>query len=507
MSGPNIIFILTDQHLASTLGCYGSTVCRTPHLDALARDGLLFTRAYAACPICTPARASLQTGLLPIHHGMQTNIYTRGCQIHELPDHPTLLPRRLGALGYRAGFTGKWHLGFGPAAAEHPEHRHHITACPGLARIPLHGSLPSTIGYEGDDFPGHGGVGIHTPQYRSWLDARGKRLETRPVHDRYPRTYEVTSGADTTVNHFLTERALAHVGAYLDAGAPFYYQLNYWGPHADYHAPTEFLDLYRHADLPPWPSFAADQTRKPRVHSAHRAETTRPWTWENFRECLRMYYATITEIDAQIGRLVGELKRRGAYDDTLIVFSADHGDSLGIHRGLTDKALFMYEQTNRVPLVIKAPANRRIADGTPRFPRAGEQEDRFAGTCDLYSTFLDYAGLSRADAELDGRSLRPLIEHDPGLAWRDQIVTECSGLDFLLVTQRALRYLNYKYVFNGGDLEELYDLAADPHELDNLAPDPARAALLREMRLRLDRWLAENNDGLQERFRRICDLV
>ncbi len=499
MAHPNLLFILTDQHLATTLGAYGSTLCRTPHLDALARDGLLFRNAYAACPICTPARACLQTGLLPFRHGMQNNIYNRGCQVHELPDHPTLLSRRLQALGYRTGLTGKWHLGFGPDAINQPEYQSHIAACPGLGRVPLHGSLPSTVGYEGDDFPGHGGVGIHTPQYRAWLAARGRTLETRVYHDAYPRIFEVTSGADTTVNHFLTERALGHINGFLDADAPFYYQLNYWGPHADYHAPTEFLDLYRDLPIPPWPSFDEDQSGKPSLHDAHRAEATRHWGWPDFERALRMYFATITELDAQIGRLLAHLKARGVYEDTLVVFSADHGDSLGIHRGLTDKALFMYEETNRIPLLIKAP-------GQPA-PRTGGTEDRFVGTCDFYSTFLDYAGLPRADAELDGRSLRPLIEGEPGTAWRDSIVTECSGLDFLLTTQRALRYRNYNYVFNAGDTDELYDLAADPHELRNLADESSFAALLLELRRKLDDWLTQHGDGLAERFRRMRGLV
>jgi arylsulfatase A-like enzyme len=108
MRSPHLLFVLTDQHLATTLGCYGSTLVSTPHLDALARDGLLFTNAYAACPICAPARASLQTGLLPFRHGMQTNIYQRGCLIHELPDHPTLLPRRLRQLGYSVAAQATW---------------------------------------------------------------------------------------------------------------------------------------------------------------------------------------------------------------------------------------------------------------------------------------------------------------------------------------------------------------------------------------------------------------
>lgn len=496
MARPNLLFILTDQHLATTLGCYGSTLVHTPHLDALAREGLLFTNAYAACPICTPARASLQTGLLPFRHGMQTNIYQRGCLIHELPDHPTLLPRRLRQLGYRPGFTGKWHLGFGPEPTSQPEYHHHLAACPGLARLPHHGSLPSLLGYEADDFPGHGGVGRHTPQFKAWLAARGRTFTTRSIHDHYPHTYEVTSGADTTVTHFLTERALDFIDRAGSTGQPFSYQLNYWGPHADYHAPSEYLDRYRDVHFPPWASFHADQARKPSLHDAHRTETTRDWTWTDYEACLRVYAASVTEIDAQVGRIIARLRERGLYDQTLILFSADHGDSLGIHRGLTDKALFMYEETNRIPLILKPPA------GGPG-GRAGEREHRFVGTCDLYSTLLDYAGLPRAEAELDGRSLRPLVEADSAVVWRDAIVTECSGLDHLLTTQRALRYQHYKYVFNAGDRDELYDLAADPHEMVNLVDDPARADLRLELRRRLDAWLVAHGDGLVERYRRL----
>lgn len=496
MRSPHLLFILTDQHLATTLGCYGSTLVSTPHIDALARDGLLFTNAYAACPICTPARASLQTGLLPFRHGMQTNIYQRGCLVHELPDHPTLLSRRLGQLGYHAGFTGKWHLGFGPEPHTQDEYRHHLAACPGLARVPHHGSLPGLLGYEADDFPGHGGVGRHTPQFQAWLAARGKTFTTRSIHDRYPHTYEVTSGADTTVTHFLTDRALTFLDRSAARDQPFYYQLNYWGPHADYHAPTAFLDRYRALPIPPWPSFDSDERLKPALHNAHRTETTRDWTWREFEACLRVYFASVTEIDFHVGRLVARLRDLGLYDDTLILFSADHGDSLGVHRGLTDKALFMYEETNRVPLVIKPP-------GRGPAPRSGQREDRFAGTCDLYSTLLDYAGLPRAAAELDGRSLRPLIEDEPDVPWRDAIVTECSGLDHLLTTQRALRYQHFKYVFNAGDRDELYDLASDPHELVNLVDDPHQAGLLLDLRRRLDAWLVEHGDGLVERYRRL----
>lgn len=496
MAAPNVLFILTDQHVADSIGCYGDAICRTPHIDALARRGVRFTNAYCATPICSPARASLQTGLLPSHHGIQTNIYTRGCMVHELPDHPTLLPRRLQSLGYQTGYTGKWHMGFGPDKRSHPEYQHHIRATPMLDRFDLPPCVPSTLGYEGDDFPGHGGVGMETPQYRDYLKRNQIELRRRKVFDYYPDTFEILSGTQSTVTAMLTSNAIDHTARFAERGRPWFYMLNYWGPHAPYHASTEFLDLYRNIDMPPWPSFMEELRDKPQVHHAHRTETTAHWTWREFEQIVRMYYASVTEIDHHIGRLLGSLEASGQLANTLVIFSADHGDSLGTHRGLTDKSLFMYEQTNRIPLVIAAP------DGA----RAGETENRFVGTCDLYSTILETAGLDRADAELDGRSLVPLLLNEP-TDWRDSIVTESAGLDFLQISQRAIRWARYKYVFNAGDTDELYDLSTDPHEMTNLANRPAHTELLQVGRQKLEAWMIAHNDGLLERYRRIRGLV
>jgi arylsulfatase A-like enzyme len=491
-SRPHILFIQTDQHLATTLGCYGSTLCRTPNIDALAREGVLFQNAYASCPICTPARASIQTGLYPFKHGMQTNIYTRGCMIHELPDHPALLSRRLQLLGYQRGLTGKWHLGFGDDREGHPEYQYHVQSTPMLAEVASKGSLPSNLGYSGDDFPGHGGIGMLTPQYRQYMREKGIELKTRKFIDYYPHNFELLSGKESSVTWFLTEQAIGHMTGFLESEQPFYYNLNYWGPHGPYHAPTEYLDLYRNLSIPPWESWGEDQKSKPSIHNAHRTETTADWTWSDYEQLLRTYFASITEIDDQVGRLVAFLKEKEIYENTVIIFAADHGDSVGVHHGLTDKSLFMYEETNRLPLIIREPGTRR----------AGEVEERFAGTCDLYSTILDYAGLERDQAERDGRSLRPLLD-GTATTWRDCIVTEASGLDYLQYTQRALRWRHYKYVFNCGDPDELYDLREDPHELRNLVFSHAHQDLLGEMRVKLDTWMGEMGDGLRERFRRL----
>lgn len=479
--------------MAATLGCYGSSICRTPHLDALAQAGMLFTNAYASSPVCAAARASLHTGYLPSKHGITTNIYTPGCSVHELPDHPSLLGRRLQQLGYQTGFTGKWHLGFGDNRREHPEYKAHVEAIPVLDWTDAPGALPSTRGFQGEDFPGHGGIGIDTPQYRAWLAANGKELVLKQWLEPYPHNWEITSGKDTSVTYFLTQNALDRLDGFLADESPFCYLLNYWGPHGPYCAPTEYLNLYRTTEIPPWASWNESQENKPSIHDAHRTETTLGWKWCDYENLLRTYFAAVTEIDDQVGRLLDFLVRRGVYDNTLVIFCADHGDSLGIHAGLTDKTIFMYEETNRIPLIVKEPAPVH---------RPGQRESAFVGTCDFYPTILDYAGMREQESGRDGTSLRPLIE-GTAEGWRDCIATEGFGLDFIQHSQRALRWKNFKYVFNCGGPDELYDLQDDPHELKNLAADPGSAALLREGREKLDAWLRDHRDGLRERFRRL----
>lgn len=487
---PNILFIFTDQHRVDTLGCYGSAVCRTPHLDALAAQSVVFERAYTVCPLCTPARASVQTGLYPSHHGMTGNIYCPGCMVHELPDVPLLLSRRMQKQDYSLGYTGKWHLGMDGAA----ELQCHALQSL-LPTCPPKGTLPSDVGYEADDFPGHGDGGLRFPQFRQYLHDAGLELQWKGKDPtRHPgRFAEVVSPIQSTVEYYLTERAIQSIDRLAARSQPFFFSLHHWGPHAPYLAPTEYLDLYRQAQLPPWPNFRDTGEGKPSIHNFKRVQPAQRGDWSAFQEQIRHYYAYTTFIDAQIGRLVDHLKQSGLYDDTVIIFSADHGESLGIHGGLEDKSIFMYEETVRIPLLIKpARSNAR-----------GRREEHFAVTTDLYSTILDYAGANLGDYPCDGRSLVPWVQGRSADDWPDCAVTEGSGISPVLFSQRAIRWGDWKYVFNCGDLDELYDLAADPYEMANLACDAAHEPQLLDMRRRLSQWMAQHRDPLLPAFAKL----
>lgn len=484
---PNVIVIMTDQHRLDTMhyACPESP-CVTPALDALAQESLCFTNAYTTAPVCTPARSSLHTGLYPSATGMCSNIYQHGCDTHELADVPWLLSRRLGAAGYRCGYTGKWHLGLGADKTASSEGRELLARRQRgymAAEAYLHyGTLPSDVGFLGDDFPGHGDGGHRTEPFLRYLREQG--LE-QVLTDTYRGTRKgdhskggvITSGEETDPTCFLGLRARELVDA-LSGEEPFFLALNFWGPHEPYYVLPEDLALYSELEIPPWPSFTGSDAVENKLHRlVQRPEQD----WSFFQKNLRHYYAAITGIDRQVGHLVAHLKERGLYDESYIIFCADHGDSQGCHNGMENKSGHMYDETVKIPLMIKPPG------GT-----AGMVTDRLASTVDIYATVLDIAGHG-PDFWQAGHSLLPLLER-PEEPVRSYAVCESVSAFPLICFQRMYREGDQKYVFNCGGDDELYDCRTDPHELCNLVKDPAWAPRLREMRLGLAKAMYHHGD-------------
>ncbi|WP_066188202.1 sulfatase-like hydrolase/transferase [Gracilibacillus timonensis] len=459
---PNILFILTDQQRVDTLNAYGGEVCQTPNIDQLAEHSVVFDNAYASCPVCTPARASMQTGLFPHNHEMRNNTSEPGCRYDRLPNTDRLLSNQLKKQGYQIGYTGKWHLGWGP----------------------------TEVGYQGDDFPGHGAGGHGYEQYHQYL--KDHQLEVKYANKltgHYKGHYaaEVVSPVETTVEYFLTEQAIGYIDQFRQADQPFYFQLNFWGPHEPYIATTKHLDLYRDLDLEPWGNFIDSSNNKPAIHDVKRSKNR---DWETFEPYVKHYFANVSLIDEQVGRLIAYLKQHDLYDNTIIVFSADHGESLGIHGGLCDKNFFMYEETCHIPLVVK-PLEK--LSNTRR-------EEKFVGTCDLYASFLNWSGIPEDGITGDGRSLVPLVNHQPVPDWPEIAVTEGNGLAEILYTQRMLRYGKMKYIFNCGDTDELYDLEQDQYELVNQIDNTDYQEMLSHMRNLLAEWMKNHQDRALEQY-------
>lgn len=475
---PNILFIFTDQHRLSAVGAYGPTPCQTPNIDRLAREGVLFENAYTVCPVCSPARASVLTGVYPHTHGVTSNVGNPGCSVHELADRPELLSRRLEAAGYGLGYSGKWHLGTG----QDP-----------LFCAPNRPSLPRDIGFEGHQFPGHGGGGFNYPEYRQWLADRGyaHRVAEPLVDDPGLLIAGCLEGpTESTVPWYLADNSIALMDSFRSRRRPFFVWHNFWGPHGPYYPTREYLDMYRDVEIPPWPNYEwpARSIPGPHHHKLHPRHEEMPWSeWENI---LRHYYAFTTMIDAQIGRMIDYLEETGLIDNTVIVFSADHGETTGSHGGLTDKGWHHFEETHRVPLVVRMPGAAH----------AGARRAPYAQTTDFYPTFLEIAAAPCDIEPIHGRSLLPIVAGRE-TPWRDAAVTEFHGVNCVSMTQRTIRAGDLKYGYNVAGGDELYDLAADPWETVNRIDDPAYAEAAADMRARLYGWMLETRDPARGMYR------
>ena len=476
---PNILLIFTDQHRLSAVGAYGQTVCRTPHIDRLASEGVRFENVYTTCPVCSPARGTIMTGQFPHRHGITTNIHQLGCCIHELEDRPTLLSRRLEAAGYSLGYSGKWHLGSKVSKA-----------FGGTTNYPF---LPKDVGFEGQNFPGHGGGGFKYPEYREYLAKSGYKHVVKPWSEPTKKIWpmgELEGPLESTVPYFLAENTISLIDSFKSRGAPFFIWHNFWGPHGPFCATKDYIDSYRDIEIPEWPNFhwpsrAIGGPHHVKIHPDHES-----LDWEDWAMSLRYYYAFTSLIDDQIGRMIAHLEETGQLENTIIIFTSDHGQTLGSHGGLTDKGWHHFEETHRIPLIVRFPHRAH----------AGKVLSELVSLSDIYPTVLDMAGEAWEEKNIDGASLLPLIN---GKAdnWRDRVVTEFGGVNDLATTMRTLRWKNLKYGFNVTNEDELYDLETDPYEMTNQIDHPDYQDALRELRQRMTEWMRTSRDGALRMFR------
>lgn len=447
MTTPNLLFLITDQQQAATVA--SGSPCLTPNLDALAARGTQFSRCYAPNPICSPSRASLMTGLLPHSHGMVDVTHAVPPYRAELQPALPMWPQMLQAAGYRTAYYGKWHVGrtnrlepFG--FDDYDVDGYHLLQ--GLVERP--GPMRPR------------GV-VRQPGYRDFL-------LYGVVDEPVEATPEWTLYQDGV--HFL--RAVAQ-----RPGQPWALFLSSEAPHDPYIAPRGYYERYNPVTLPPPASFDDGLAGRPAIYR----RIQRVWQelgWAQAAEATACYYALCSLLDDLIGGLLTELTALGLAENTVVVFTSDHGDYLGAHR-LFLKGIPAFEEAYRVPLLLAGP-------GIP----AGQQMDQVVSLLDLPPTLTELL-LGRPFSG-QGRSLTPLLAGHAA-AWPNEAYAEMQGQRFAY-QQRIVWQENWKYVFNTFDEDELYDLATDPHELHNLAADPGQRAVLEAMARRLWRWVAETGD-------------
>jgi len=432
---PNILFLFTDDQRFSTLNALNNPEIRTPNIDKLVRNGTTFTHAYImgsmSGAVCMPSRAMLMSGrtLFHLHEGGRT-----------IPREHVTFPEVLRKLGYRTFGTGKWHNG-----------------APPYARSFTHG---------GNIF--FGGMSNHLRVPVNDFDPTGE----------YPRRNRYI-GKKFSSNLF-SDAAIKFLKEYKEEN-PFMIYVSYTAPHDPRMAPKEYADMYppERIQLPKnfMPEHPFDNGEM-RV----RDEKLAPWprTPEVVREHIAAYYAMITHVDAQIGRVLKALEESGRADDTIIIFSGDNGLAVGQH-GLMGKQN-LYEHSVRVPLVMSGPGIGK-----------GQKRDAFCYLLDIFPTLCDWLNIP-VPPSVEGKSLAPVIRNEKEKV-RKTLFYAYKRF------QRSVRTDRWKvimYNVKGKQTTQLFDLKNDPWELKNLAVDPAQAERIKELRTLLKDWMKRMDDP--------CDL-
>jgi choline-sulfatase len=446
---PNILLLLSDQHNADVMGCAGDGLVATPHLDRLAAAGLRHDAAYCQNPVCSPSRASLISGR-----------YSRSCGIydnkHVLEANGMTLPRALGATGYRTCLIGKMH--FNGEQFQGFQQRPYGDLF-GQAHQPDPRRTPDK------GFNGLGGV----------LDNSG------PSALPLPLTQTEICVAETA--KWLQQ----HVG--LHGAQPFFLTVSLDKPHFPMNPPPEYYERYRgRVRVPPFPAGWLEET-VPFVQTALRTNPVGEHYGcdpEVHERALTAYYGCLEWIDDAIGRILATLDYLGLAEDTIVVYSSDHGEMMG-QKGLWQKTYF-FDASARVPFLVRWPG--RIEPGTT--------SDEPVGLIDLFPSFCAAAGATVPD-ECEGMDLTAHWTRREPVA-REGIWSESVVLDHPDHAGCMLRTRGWKYNLYLDGHDELYDLIQDPEEWTNLATDPAQAGRRAAMRAEAEAWWRPEQQA--ERYRR-----
>jgi len=457
---PNIVFIMSDDHAAHAMSCYGSKINTTPNLDRIADEGMRFDNCFCTNSICAPSRATILTGLYNHENGVKTlgdNFDSR---------QPTI-QRILGENGYQTALIGKWHLGHGG---------HHD---------------PADFDYW-NIFPGQGDY--HDP------------VMIEIGEEKKVKGYATDLVTDISID-WIKNR---------DVNRPFMLMCHHKAPHRPWDPDERHAHLYEDVDIPEPETFHDDYSGKA---SAAKEATMRidrdlrvrdvkaeppeglsqkelkSWYYQRY---IKDYLRCVASVDYNVGRILDYLDEAGLTEDTIIVYTSDQGFFLGDH-GWYDKR-FMYEESLRMPFIIRY----------PRAIKAGSVTKDFALNVDFPETFLDYAGIE-IPSHMQGRSLRPVLEGKTPEDWQTSMYYrywEHLSVEHKVGAHYGIRTHKYKLIYYYGEALgnadaideqrtpewELFDLDKDPYEMCNVYNDPNYAEKIEVLKKELYRLKAEVRD-------------
>lgn len=521
---PNFILFITDQHRADYLGCYGHPILKTPHIDSIAARGTLFWNFYVASPVCMPNRASLMTGRMPATHGVR-------CNGIPLSQGAVTFLDLLRDAGYDTALIGKSHLqnftGNPAMSRPAPAAPGYREPSPDLRKAVRADLTGSEYGQERPDYWSEPGAHVHTPfygyghvelvtghgdavggDYRAWLKAKDPRaLNLLGPENSLPHDYAVPQAFRTAIPEelystaYLGERAEAYLKGRGKDSEPFFLTVSFPDPHHPFNPPGKYWDMYKPEQFPVPEAFQRNDWTPPKAvqealddRSSGKANLTGMRTIgisaREAQEAQALTCGMIACIDDAIGRVLAALDASGERDNTVVIFTTDHGDHLGDHRLLL-KGCEQYQSILHVPFIWSDPASPARAE-----------TDAIGSTIDIAATILDRARVAPYTG-MQGKSLLPamgpngkpvrdctLVQYEQQMADRD---VDHMPRWHTIVDERyrmTAMWAQGQSALQG----ELYDLQNDPGEFDNLWDRPDHAGIKARLMERLLRLEIEHTD-------------
>lgn len=438
LARPNFIFLLADQFRADCLYAGNRYGVQTPNLNALAAESAVYTNAFTPMPVCAPVRQSLLCGRHPDAIGafwnydfFATNTLRPG----------GTWPEELHAQGYQGAYCGKWHCS--------PE---------------------------------------FSPQDFGYTDVVTWEGHKKLLQEKYPDV-RMTGGwlgcespipVEDSQTHWLAAQAIEKIRGYAKEQQPFHIWVDWGIPHLPCQPSKPFSDMYAPKTIPPWAGFDDPFINKPYCQRQQAIN----WdldgcSWEHVAPMVARYFAMISQLDDCIGRILSAVREEGVWDNSVIVFTSDHGDMCGSHRML-DKHYVLFDDVTRIPLIVKAPGFGHY------------ESDAFVSGClDTEATIRSLFSLEDRPGR-HGRVLPLCAQQDKDR--REFITSSANGQQFGLYCSRMIRDERYKYVWNMTDIDEFYDVSADPGEKTNCIADERHAGRIAKMRAALYEELKQHED-------------
>ena len=449
MNNKNLLFIMCDQQRYDCIGFSGIRPVKTPNIDKIAQNGAFFKNAYTPIPVCAPARQALISGRRPESFGGLWNFGITH-PVREISDKDYLYTRSLKDCGYNTAFCGKWNV----SASLKPEN------------------------YGFDIYVGDGEI----------------NAEINKKYQNININYDYKNGVfgdscpvplEDSHTHILAREANKIINNFSEQNKSWFINVDFQEPHLPCRPSAPFDVMYKPEDIEKWGGFDDKFINKPYMHKQQVINwNLEDKSWEEWSRTVALYYGFISQYDDAIGLILKNLEDIGQLENTVIVYTCDHGDLCGSHN-MIDKHYVMYEDLTHVPFIIRA-------DGLIK-PQIFEG---YAHNClDFAPTVLDLLEIDKPVNILHGESLMPALAN--GGTWtRDYAVSSYNGQQFGLYSSRCIKSGDYKYVWNLSDIDEFYDLSADPYELDNLIYEKPRSDIIADLRVKLYNELERCGDPM-----------